>query len=195
MQSRFIRPLLAGAALALCTISALASAQTAYFGPLNVAPHADALYPLRISASLQDKMLTADLVPRHAMQFRMGYQVNRWLGVEAVMGKNDASFLPLRLQSGSRQSGLDAVSSLQVSSAFSVMARAGLRRLSLESDPAQLLPNGHISQARLGLGLQYQMSRSLGFRAEVERSRNLGADRALADTDGDAVRFDLMWRF
>lgn len=196
MQSKRVScVLMGGAVLALAIQAHAAQAQTAYLGPLNVAPHADALYPLRFSASLQDKLLTADLIPRPDMQLRMGYQVNRWLGVEAVMGKSNAVNLPLRLQASSRQSGLDAVSTLQVSSAFAVMARAGLRRLSLESDPAQLLPNGHISQARLGLGLQYQFSRSLGFRAEVERSRNLGADRALADTDGDSLRVDVMWRF
>lgn len=193
--TRSMHALIVAGAISLAAASTTAHSQSAYLGPLNVAPHADVLYPLRLSASLEDKLLSADLVPRHAMQLRMGYQVNRWLGVEAVMGKSDAVILPLRLQAGSRQSGLDAVGTLQVSSAFAVMARAGLRRLSLESDPAQLLPNGHISQARLGLGLQYQFSRSLGFRAEVERSRNLGADRSLADTDGDALRVDVMWRF
>lgn len=192
---RCVRPFMSGIALMLGLLPAAGPAGAAYLGPLNVASHAEVLYPIRLSASLEEKLLSADLVPRSALRVRLGYPLNRWLGVEAVMGRNDAVILPPRLQGGSRQYGLDAVGTLQVSSAFAVMARAGLRRLSLDSDPAQLLPSGHVSQARLGLGLQYQFSRSLGFRAELERTRNLGAERAIADTDGDALRVDVLWRF
>jgi hypothetical protein len=173
--------------------SALAASD--FRGVLSVAPHAHLLYPVTVSASISERILTPDLAPRTASSLSVGWRASRAWGLEARVGHGDATILPLRLQAGSSSAGLDAVSTLQISSAFAVMARAGLRRLSLESDPAQLIQNGSINQAKLGLGLQYQFSRSLGFRAEVERYRNLGSDRSAADTDGDAVRFDVFWRF
>lgn len=170
-------------------------ADTSFRGALSMAPHAHLLYPITVSARFDEKILTPDLAPRTISQLRVGYQATRHWNLEAQYGKGDANIIPIRLQAGSRQAGLDAVGTLQVSSGFAVMARAGLRRLSLESDPGQLIQNGSINQAKLGLGLQYHFSRSLGFRAEVERFRNLGAERGVADTDGDAVRFDVYWRF
>ena len=176
-------------------LAPVAHADTSFRGGLSMSPHAHLLYPITISARFDDKILTPDLAPRTVSQLRVGYQATRHWSLEAQYGNGDANILPLRLQAGSRQAGLDAVGTLQVSSAFAVMARAGLRRLSLESDPGQLIQNGSINQAKLGLGLQYHFSRSIGFRAEVERFRNLGAERGVADTDGDAVRFDVYWRF
>ncbi len=170
-------------------------ADSSFRGGLSMAPHAHLLYPVTVFARFDEKVLTPDLAPRTVSQLRVGYQTARQWGFEAQYGKGDANILPLRLQAGSSQAGLDAVGTFQVSSGFAMMARAGLRRLSLESDPGQLIQNGSINQAKLGLGLQYHFSRSLGFRAEVERFRNLGAERGVADTDGDAVRLDVYWRF
>lgn len=181
--------------LALAALAQPALAGTDFRGVLGLAPHAHLLYPVTVSASFHERVLTPALAPRTVSSLSLGWQASRVWGLEAQYGKGDVAALPVRLQSGTRSTGLDALGTLQVSSAFAVMARAGLRRLSLESDPAQLIQNGSINQAKLGLGLQYQFSRSLGFRAEMERYRNLGSDRAVADTDGDAVRFDVYWRF
>ncbi|MBL8517180.1 MAG: hypothetical protein JNM76_09440 [Betaproteobacteria bacterium] len=185
--------------LTLVALSAMhapqARANTDFRGVLSMAPHAHLLYPVTVSASFSERILTPDLAPRTVSSLTVGWRASRAWGIEARVGRGDVTILPLRLQAGSGSAGVDAVSTLQISSAFAVMARAGLRRLSLESDPAQLIQNGSINQAKLGLGLQYQFSRSLGFRAEVERYRNLGSDRGIADTDGDAVRFDVFWRF
>jgi hypothetical protein len=186
---------LPGCLVLLAAFAMPAHANSDYRGVLSMAPHGHLLYPVTVSASFTNKVLTPDLAPYTVANLRLGWQASRTWSLEAQYGKGDASILPLRLQAGSSSTGLDAVSTLQVSSAFAVMARAGLRRLSLESDPAQLIQNGSINQAKLGLGLQYRFSRSLGFRAEVERYRNLGGERRLADTDGDAVRFDVYWRF
>lgn len=181
--------------LTLAALAQPALAGNDFRGVLSMAPHAHLLYPVTVSASFQERVLTPDLAPRAVSRLNIGWQTHRIWGVQAQYARGDVAALPVRLQSGASSTGLDATGTLQVSSAFAVMARAGLRRLSLESDPAQLIQNGSINQAKLGLGLQYQFSRSLGFRAEVERYRNLGTDRAVADTDGDAVRFDLFWRF
>lgn len=181
--------------LALAALAQPALAGNDFRGVLSLAPHAHMLYPVTISASFTRRVLTPDLAPYTVGTVSMGWRASRVWGLEAQYGKGDAVTLPIRLQPGSRSAGLDAVGTLQVSSAFSVMARAGLRRLSLESDPAQLIQASGINQAKLGLGLQYRFSSSLGFRAEVERYRNLGSERRLSDTDGDAVRFDVYWRF
>lgn len=181
--------------LAIAAVAQPALANSDFRGVLSMAPHAHLLYPVTFSASFHERVLTPDLAPRTVSSVSVGWQASRVWGFQAQYGKGDVSALPARLQAGTSSTGLDATGTLQVSSAFAVMARAGLRRLSLESDPAQLIQNGSINQAKLGLGLQYQFSRSLGFRAEVERYRNLGSDRVVADTDGDAVRFDVFWRF
>lgn len=180
---------------ALFAMAASAAQAADYRGVLSLAPYADLINPFQVTASFRQQVLTPDLAPYTSGQLRLNYRVANHWGVAAEYGRGTDAILPLRMQREVRSMGLDAVGSLQVSSAFAVMARAGLRRLSLESDPAQLIPNGQLNQAKLGLGLQYQFSRSLGFRAEVERYRNLGSDRATADTDGDAVRFDVFWRF
>jgi len=45
-----------------------------------------------------------------------------------------------------------------------------------------------------GLGVQYDLNRNLGLRAEWQRYPNLGGD-SLVETDVDALRLAALWRF
>jgi hypothetical protein len=178
-----------------------AAAAQDYFGGFSVSSHAHLIAPYDAAPRFGERVDTSiDLTG-----IRIGYAWSRRFAVEAdfaragnaagLTGMN-ASLLP----ANSRGMGLDAVGTLPISSALFVMGRAGVRRVTGEADTSQLLPNGTpmigaLNQAKLGLGLQYQFSSSLGFRAEVERYRNLGSDRQVADSDGDAFRFGLYWRF
>jgi OmpA-like transmembrane domain. len=178
-----------------------------YFGGLAVYSHADVLTPIAVSASfgaptgLSDVGLLQDASPLH--RIRIGYEYSPYLAVEGEYfrtGKLSALSANPAFQvgrSGASGFGLDAVGALPFWYRFSLLGKAGVRRVALDQDSLStpVLANGALIQGKLGLGLQYNFSRSLGFRAEVERYRNLGPDRAIADTDGDVYSLGVMFRF
>lgn len=178
-----------------------------YFGGLAVYSHADVLTPIAVSASfgaptgLSDVGLLQDASSLH--RIRIGYEYSPYLAVEGEYfrtGKLSALSANPTFQvgrSGASGFGLDAVGALPFWYRFSLLGKAGVRRVALDQDSLStpVLANGALIQGKLGLGLQYNFSRSLGFRAEVERYRNLGPDRAIADTDGDVYSLGVMFRF
>lgn len=178
-----------------------------YFGGIAVYSHADVLRPIAVSASfgaptrLSDVGLLQDVSP--PQRIRIGYEYSPYVAVEGEYfrtGKLSALSANPAFQvgrSGARGFGLDAVGALPIWYRFSLLGKAGVRRVALDQDSLTIpvLANGALIQGKLGLGLQYNFSRSLGFRAEVERYRNLGPDRAIADTDGDVYSLGVMFRF
>jgi len=184
-----------------------AGAADDYFGGIAVYSHADVLRPIAVSASfgaptgMSDVGLLQEASPPH--RIRIGYEYSPYLAVEGEYfrtGKPAALTANPAFQvgrSGARGFGLDAVGTLPFWYRFSLLGKAGVRRVGIDQDSltTPVLANGALIQGRLGLGLQYNFSRSLGFRAEVERYRNLGADRSIADTDGDAYSLGVMFRF
>jgi len=186
----------------LSTIPLSAAASEDYFGGFSVRSHAHLLTPFDIVPRFGDQPGDRLGTSVALNDIRLGYAWSRRFAVEAEFARAgsltgmNANLLP----ANSRGMGLDAVGTLPIAAGLSVTGRAGVRRVSGEIDASQLLPNGSLqtgvlNQAKLGLGLQYQFSRSLGFRAEVERYRNIGGDRQIADSDGDAFRFGVFWRF
>ena len=179
-----------------------------YFGGIALYSHADVLSPIAVSASfsaptgMRDVGLLQDASSPH--RIRIGYEYSPYLAVEAeyfragilsALSTNPA-FQVGRF--GARGFGLDAVGALPFWYRVSLLGKAGVRRVALDQDyslSTPVLANGALIQGKLGLGLQYNFSRSLGFRAEVERYRNLGPDRAIADTDGDVYSLGVMFRF
>jgi hypothetical protein len=178
-----------------------------YFGGIAVYSHADVLRPIAVSASfgsptgLSDVGLLQDASQPH--RIRIGYEYSPYLAVEGEYfraGKLSAPFANPAFQVGrsaARGFGIDAVGALPFWDRFSLLGKAGVRRVALDQDSltTPVLASGVLIQGKLGLGLQYNFSRSLGFRAEVERYRNLRPDRAIADTDGDAYSLGVMFRF
>jgi hypothetical protein len=200
------------ASLLLAPLSFLSFSSAAsqdYFGGLSVSSYAHLLAPYdiapRFSGGFGDRRGDRVDTSIGLTDIRIGYAWSKRFAIEADFARagNAGSLTGMHatlLPANSRGMGLDAVGSLPISSALTVMGRAGVRRVTGEVDTSQLLPNGvpmigALNQAKVGLGLQYQFSRSLGFRAEVERYRNIGSDRQVADSDGDAFRFGLYWRF
>lgn len=184
----------------LSAVSVAAAASEDYFGGFSVQSHAHLLTPFDAVTRFGDP--PGDRTSFNLNEIRIGYAWSRRFALEAEFARAgsltamNANLLP----ANSRGMGLDAVGTLPIAAGLSIMGRAGVRRVSGEIDASQLLPNGSLqnsvlNQAKLGLGLQYRFSSSLGFRAEVERYRNIGGDRQIADSDGDAFRFGMYWRF
>jgi hypothetical protein len=180
-----------------------------YFGGIAVFSHADVLRPFAVSASfgaptgLSDGELLQGASRPH--RIRIGYAYSPYVAVEGEYFRTGSLISPALSanpafqvgRSGATGFGLDAVGALPFWYRFSLLGRAGVRRVALDQDSLStpVLANGVLIQGKLGLGLQYNFSRSLGFRAEVERYRNLGPDRAIADTEGDVYSLGVMFRF
>lgn len=100
--------------------------------------------------------------------------------------------------------GIDLVSTLPIFERLSVNGSAGVARLRADSVFGGAVPIGLInnidgrytSAARVGLGVQYDFNRSLGFRFGVERVRNLsGNTYEASNPDADTFAFGVRIRF
>lgn len=100
--------------------------------------------------------------------------------------------------------GLDLVSTLPIFDGLSLTGRAGVARVRADSVfggamPIGLLNNNedrYTSAGRVGLGVQYDMNRSLGFKFGVERYRNLNGNvYSGSNIDADTFSFGVRIRF
>ncbi len=196
-------------AFVLIPFACAAQAADDYFGGIAVYSHADVLRPIAVSASfvaptgLADAGLLQDFSPPRRV--RIGYEYSPYLAVEGEYFRTGKLSLSAPSanpafqvgRSSARGFGLDAVGTLPFWDRFSLFGKAGVRRVALDQDylKTPVPANEALIQGKLGLGLQYNLSGSLGFRAEVERYRNLGPDRGIADTDGDVYSLGVMFRF
>ena len=103
-----------------------------------------------------------------------------------------------------RSYGLDLVGSLALLDRLSMTGNAGIARVRADSVFGGAIPIGLLDQSagrytsasRLGLGVQYDFSRSLGFRFGVERYRNLNANSyGGSNPDADTFTFGMRIRF
>ena len=100
--------------------------------------------------------------------------------------------------------GLDLVSTLPIFERLALTGSAGVARIRADSVFGGTVPigllndiDGRVTPAgRLGLGVQYDFSRSLGFRFGVERYRNLNPNTGGAtQVDADTFAFGIRIRF
>ena len=196
-------------AFILMLFACAAQAADDYFGGIAVYSHADVFRPIAVSASfvapagLADAGLLQDFAPPR--RIRIGYEYSPYLAVEGEYFRTGRLSLSAPSanpafqvgRSSARGFGLDAVGTLAFWDRFSLFGKAGVRRVALDQDSLRtpVAANEALIQGKLGLGLQYNLSGSLGFRAEVERYRNLGPDRSISDTDGDVYSLGVMFRF
>jgi OOP family OmpA-OmpF porin len=143
-------------------------------------------------------------------KFFGGYQINKNFAFEAGyfdLGKS--SFIATTLPAGSLSGNiklnglnLDAVGILPISEKFSVLGRVGLAyaqaKDNFNSTPAVVIPtnpnpNQNGTNFKYGLGLQYNISQSLGIRAEAERYRVNDAVGNKGDID--LISVGLVYRF
>ncbi len=187
--------------------SALAQVADDYHGGISLRSGGDLLSPIAVAARFDVSPPLGDLgllfPSAQSYQIKIGYEYSRLFGLEAEYSTQNrlsgavTSFAPRALVGGLNIKGfeVDAIGTLPFWYRFSVLGKAGIRRLSPDADGGPLFPRGPLLQGKVGLGLQYNFSDSIGLRAEVERYRNLGTDRSIADTDGDAVSLGVKFRF
>ena len=192
-------------------IAALAAASPAawgnYVGSLKP-PRADfdpgtSLYTFASPAVLG---LAPTLSPDNGFRQKLGYRPSRYfaLQTESVdFGRGTAGpFInPSSLASGFRGTGfgVDTVATLPFWNKFSLYGRFGAYRG--DGRPAfapytsSLLNEGaRGTRVRYGLGLQYDFTKALGVRAELERYSPLGG-ASPADAEADQISVGVLWRF
>lgn len=139
---------------------------------------------------------SSSLVPHLALVGQYA-DITRWDGQRLLFGSS-------QLTQKSNSYGLDLVSTLPLFDRLSVTGNAGVARVRADSIFGGAAPIGllgdsasrYTSAARLGLGVQYDFTRSLGFRFGVERYRNLNGNTfAGNDLDGDTFSFGIRIRF
>ena len=161
------------------------------YGGLSVGQSRAKIDEERISAGLLGAGFTSSTMTRDeksdAYKLFGGYQFNRYFGVEAgyfklgKFGFNATTTPPGTLSGEIKLQGwnLDLVGTLPITDRFSAIARIGAQRATardtFRSTGAVSLLNPNPSSRKvnykLGAGLQYEVSRALFVRGEVERYR------------------------
>ena len=186
---RYVKNFLLASALAL--VCAVAHAQPlATFAPASLIKNNDAnndYVPSWDFKITSPSVMLTDRNLRYGLKLR--YQFSPFLGVEtqannlraanAVTGLTD----PFNLHSAAvkataRGYGLDLVGTLPVMDRLTITGRAGVQTVRNDANfsavpiHADFAANGGprlFSQSRLGLGVQYSLTKSVGLRLEVER--------------------------
>ncbi|HET7730366.1 MAG TPA: outer membrane beta-barrel protein [Usitatibacter sp.] len=143
--------------------------------------------------------------PENNYRFKLGYQYSRYLAVEGEFSDfarpSDLFASPASLASAFRSTGfgLDTVATLPVWR-FSFYGRMGAyrgERNGLSPYSTSLLGDGATrgTRWRYGLGMRYDVTKTLDIRAELER-HSLGIGSPFAgDIDADQVSVGVSWRF
>ena len=167
----------------------------------------------RITASLLSTGLTSSIVDdnRHtSYKLFGGYQLNKNFALEAGYFNLEqfgftATTVPLGTLTGTiklKGFNLDVVGSMPVADKFSVLGRLGLNYAKAQDEftatgavnsPTTPSPSKSAMNYKAGMGLQYDLNKSLGLRAEAERYR---IDDAVGNK-GDINMFSLgfVYRF
>ena len=180
------------------------TAHAQYYGGLNLSAAQFGILPT-ITAEDPGFFITSTALDDHRIRYglKLGYKVAPFVSVVTRYSDYDRRDSISRL---SRNYGVDLESRLPISSRFSITGSAGFARL--RSDPnfdgayfPDLLGNiggsaGSRAYAagRLGLGMEYQWTNSLGLRFNVERYRALHGT-GMGDLDADHVSFGVTVRF
>lgn len=106
------------------------------------------------------------------------------------------------MQRAARNYGLDLVAAAPLFERASVLGRVGIQNLRTDNaffipttiDLAALAPGQSITAARLGLGIRYDFSNSLGLRLEAERFRKISGS-SLGDLNLDNYSFGIQLKF
>ena len=139
---------------------------------------------------------SSHLVPHLALVGQYA-DASRWSGQRILFDGSPAA-------QRTRSYGLDLVGTLPILDRLSMTGSAGIARVRADSVFGGAIPIGlfdanagrYTSASRLGLGVQYDFSRSLGFRFGVERYRNLNANSyGGSNPDADTFTFGMRIRF
>lgn len=131
-----------------------------------------------------------------------GLEVNEYIAMEvgyADLGEAKFSGTP----SGTAEVNgmtMQVVGSLAINPSFSVIGRGGMNFLNLEENGTIAgTPNSNEGDTdvawSLGLGAQYNLSKSVGIRAEWERYFKVGDEDTTGETDVDLISASVVYMF
>jgi hypothetical protein len=142
-----------------------------------------------------------------AVRLKLGYKYSRYFAVESefvdfARAPGAVFGAPGNLASAFRSTGfgVDTVATVPVWRSFSFYGRLGAYRgesSNAFSNYSTSLLSGTSARGtrwRYGLGMRYDLTRSLGIRAEVEHYSPLGSPLA-SDIEADQVSVGVSWRF
>ena len=150
--------------------------------------------------------LTPQGLADNGYRLKLGYKYSRYLSVESEyvdFGTNSGTVFasPANLASAFRSTGfgVDTVATVPLWRTFSFYGRLGAytgARDVFGTGPMSLLGGEPARGTRLryGLGMRYDLTKSLGIRAEMERYSPLGSTVA-GEPEADLFSVGLMWRF
>jgi hypothetical protein len=155
----------------------------------------------------------ADVLENGGTELKIGYRFSSHLLPHlALVGQYaDASrwggqrilFDGARAAQKTRSYGLDLVGTLPILDRLSLTGNVGIARVRADSVFGGAIPIGlltgsdgrYTSAARMGLGMQYDFSRSLGLQFGVERYRNLNGNGYGANVDAETFSIGMRIRF
>jgi hypothetical protein len=195
-------------AAALHAVPAQASGAD-YYGGFALHNRVDALRPLAVSVSFASPFRYGDfavapqgaqpIAVKAAYAYSANFSLEAGFASAGGFGTSSAGFTHAVApgKAAGRGFDLEAVGTVPVWNHLSLLGKAGVRRVIFVQDtlPGRVYPGSALTQSKLGLGLQYHVSGSLGFRADIERYRNVGADRTVQEGEGDAFSLGLLYRF
>jgi OOP family OmpA-OmpF porin len=130
---------------------------------------------------------------------KLGYQLNSNFSLVGNYSQYEKSFNnalsapnSLAWRPATRSTGLDLVGTVPLFERFSVSGSAGLVRM--RGDAIFDGVGRPFTAGKLGVGMQYNFSKSLGLRLDLARYRNLGAS-APGENDADNFSFGVMLKF
>lgn len=157
-------------------------------------------------ANIPLETLAAAPLADQTLRLKLGYKYSRYLAVEsefvdAARGAADVFASPGNLSSAFRGTGyaVDTIATLPVWR-FSFYGRMGAYRGDLRNafntySTSLVGDNGNRgSRWRYGLGMRYDITKSLGVRAEMERYSPIGASVA-GEPESDLFSLGVSWRF
>ena len=199
MKTTISRSVLQAAMVALAAASGAAQAQ--YYGGLMLDP-ARLSGAANLSGLPEHRFHVANPAledSRIRYGLKLGYPLNSRWGLVANYsqfdrGYDSAMLVPdsRALRSPSRSTGLDVVGTMPFLERFSLTGSAGVARL--RGDAIFAGGARPFSAARLGLGVQYEVNRSLGLRLDMARYRSFGSS-APFESDADNFSFGVMLKF
>jgi Outer membrane protein beta-barrel domain len=151
---------------------------------------------------------------QQSLGIKLGYRFNPYFSLEGSFADRSTQINLFRGESGTSVNGLnprekvmtiDLVGSLPIRDRITLQSRAGFKTDYTSARPfgesnfvSALNSQRAQNMAFIGAGVQVNVSKSLGLRLDVERTRNLFTDRIDGnrfDSNRDSVNLGVLWRF
>jgi OOP family OmpA-OmpF porin len=130
-----------------------------------------------------------------------GLEVNEYISMEAGyvnLGEVEVSGTP----SGTAEvhgMTIQVIGSYAINPSFSLIGRGGMNILNLEKNGTIAAPTNNVGDTdvawSLGLGAQYNLSESVGLRAEWERYFKVGDENTTGEVDIDLISASIVYTF